>query len=80
MIYQITLAHSDRDHWVSQANTGSSLRKAGFTNLKWNMGSGRKNGESLHRWKCHGNSESVMILRLSADVEKIEEIKEEIIS
>ena len=77
MKYQITLADSYRDHWISQLHTGTALRNAGFTNLKWNMGSGRKNGDSLHRWVCYGNTESLMMLKLSADVEKIEEILEE---
>ena len=77
MKYQITLACSDREHWISQRYTANALYKAGFTNLKWNMGSGRTNGHSLHRWTCEGDSESVIMLKLSADVEKIEEIKEE---
>lgn len=74
MIYEITLSDPDRDHWILQAETGSALRKAGFTKLKWQMGSMKPAGNSLHTWRCYGDSESVMMLKLSADVEKIEEI------
>lgn len=73
MKYNITLADVNQDHWISQARTGSALRKAGFTKVKWNMGSNRWNGQSLHRWYCEGDSESLLVLKLSADVEKIEE-------
>jgi hypothetical protein len=76
MKYQITLASPVWDHFGSQCETHASLCRAGFTNLKWNMGTGRPNGDSLHRWLCEGDSGSVMILRLSADVEKIEELSE----
>jgi hypothetical protein len=77
MKYNITLADSNDDHWTSQARTGAALRKAGFAKVKWNMGSFRENGKSLHRWYCEGDNDSLLILKLSADVEKIEEIKEE---
>lgn len=73
MKYNITLADPNGDHWISQGRTGIALRKAGFTKLKWNMGS-FKTGKSLHRWFCEGDTETLMILKLAADVEKIEEI------
>jgi hypothetical protein len=69
--YEITLGHPIRDHVVSQYDTGLSLRRAGFINVRWYMGSGRKNGDYLHTWSCEGDSESIMILKLSADVERI---------
>ena len=74
MKYNITLADPNNDHWISQSRSGVTLRKAGFTNLKWNMGSRRKSGESLHRWYCEGDNDSLLILKLATDVEKIEEI------
>lgn len=74
MRYNITLADPNKDHWISQSSTGQALRRAGFTNLKWLMGSSRKNGDSLHRWFCDGSIDSLLVLKLSADVEKVEEI------
>lgn len=74
MKYYITLAHPSRDHTTSQDSTWLCLRKAGFTNLRWNMSTGKKNGDSMHRWFCEGDTESLVVLRLSADVEKVEEI------
>ena len=76
MKYNITLADPNNDHWISQSRTGASLRRAGFTKLIWTTGSFRRNGPSLHRWACEGDTESLMILKLAADVEKIEEVLE----
>ena len=75
MRYRITLANPINDHRTSQSKTGVELRKAGFTNIKWNMAStiGRDGG-SLHRWDADGDDESLLVLKLSADVKKVEEV------
>ena len=75
MRYRITLADPNRDHWISQARTGAELSRAGFTKIKWNMGTGRKcDGASLHRWDADGDEELLVLLKLSTDVEKVEEV------
>lgn len=75
MKYFITLSHHDPDFALSQYATGSILYKIGFTNIRWNMGASRKNGDLLHKWFAEGDAEMIMILKLSADVEKIEELR-----
>ena len=74
MKYNITLADTEKDHFYSQSNNRRILAKSGFTNVKWKMGTRRKNGDTLHQWVCNGDSDSLLVLKLSADVEKIEEI------
>lgn len=73
MRYLITIGYPDHDHTTSQNSTGNSLHRAGFTNVRWNMSTGDKHS-NLHRWHAEGDEQMITILKLSADVRKIEEI------
>ncbi len=80
MKYHITLGSKHKGHFESQSETGCILRKLGFIDVKWYMGTGRKNGDSLHTWQVVGDEELILVLKLSADIEKIVEVSTEIIS
>jgi hypothetical protein len=71
MLFKITLAHDDGDYMDSQYKTRAQLQQAGFTNLRWLSASWRPRGYSLHTWVCNGNSDNLLILKLSADVEDL---------
>ncbi len=78
--YRIRLADPSKDHWLSQARTGSVLRKSGFYNLLWTMGSGLRTGESTHDWKCIGDEEMHLRLKLSAHVVEVELLETNIVN
>jgi hypothetical protein len=72
--YNIVLASKEDNHFHSQSDTSVQLSKAGIIDRKWNMSTRRHNGDVLHGWIIRCSDDSLLWLKLSADVVKIVEI------